>query len=70
MNEFATRVSLKEYEITFRTDSNDNYRAVKELCQRFVHEEESYVCPNCFYHIRNRDFEYCPNCGREVKWDE
>ena len=71
MTEYYTRVTLSEYEITLKTDNSDNYHAVQQLCRKFVNEEveKSYFCPDCFYHIRNREFEYCPICGKEVKWN-
>jgi len=29
-----------------------------------------YKCPNCGENNIARCFDYCPNCGRKIKWQE
>ena len=40
MNEFRTRISPRDYEITFFTESEDSYRAVQDLCRKMIDKEK------------------------------
>ena len=31
--------------------------------------EAWYDCPACEFNLIRRDFKFCPNCGREIKWE-
>ncbi len=35
-----------------------------------THPYGAYVCGNCNIRILEQDDDFCPNCGRAVKWDD
>ncbi len=86
MNEFYTRVCEYSHQITYTTDSMDNFRAVERLCRELIGhgkptdketpieplwEQNDPVCGECRKPLLHIIKQnYCYHCGKKVKWNE
>ena len=45
-------------------------RPIKPVCFEHRRTRNKYQCGNCGSSEVFKEWEYCPWCGRELKWDE
>ena len=77
MNKYEKAFSvLREHA---NADTVDELIDIKELVEKATHKKPKlnnkyndqglYLCPKCNNDLEY-DFDYCPNCGQAIKWEE